>query len=61
MALEVFSGLFWDHGEGLGTYFAKGGTTHHCNRVHASELARVDCLTLSYRNSHEYDLGGTIS
>ena len=61
MALEVFPGLFWDDGEGLGTYFAKGGTTHHCHRVHASELARVDCLILSCRNRYEYHTGGMIS
>ncbi len=61
MALEVFPGLFWDNGQGFGTYFAKGGITHHCNRVHASELARVDCLSLCCRNRYEYDTGGMIS
>ena len=61
MALEVFPGLFWDHGEGLGTYFAKSGTAHHCNRVQALELAGVDCLTLCCRNRHEYDTNAMIS
>ena len=61
MALEVFAGLYWDNGEGFGTYFAKGGTIHHCNRVHASELARVDCLVLSCRNRYEYHTGSMIS
>ena len=61
MALEVFAGLFWDDGDGLGTYFAKCGTAHHCDRAQALELARVDSLIMCCRNRNEYQTGGTIS
>ncbi len=58
MTLEVFPGLLWDDGDGLGTYFAKDGTKHHCSRAHSSDLARRGGLIVAFRNRYEYHAPG---
>jgi hypothetical protein len=55
MSLEVFPGLFWDDGDGSGTYFAKDRTQHKCSRNEAQVLAQQEPAIVSYRNRHEYD------
>jgi CBS domain-containing protein len=54
MILEVFAGLFWDDGDGLGIYFAKDGIKHYCSRAVAVDLARRDRLPLACRNRYQY-------
>jgi hypothetical protein len=55
MRLEVFPGLFWDGGDGLGMYFAKDGTQYECSQNEAEALAQQERVILSYRNRYAYD------
>ena len=52
--LELFPGVYWDHGDGTGIYRGRDGRTHECNHQEASELARREMIILTYRSSGEY-------
>lgn len=50
---EVFPGLFWYSGLGMGTFFAPGGQKHWCPKSESEKLASIYRVQWTFVDSFE--------
>lgn len=52
--VAVVAGLYWDQGDGLGTYYSANGRSYLCNLAAARSMALSDGVAIDHRLAGEH-------